>query len=165
MPYAGDAALVLVLPDANDGLPAVEKNLSAARLAVWLAQGQSQLVAVTLPKFKETSAFGLNETLQALGIRQAYNPLKADLSGIADVPGKPLYISDAVHKAYISVDEQGTEAAAATAVVLAEATAAPDMPMPQPILFVADHPFLYFIRANSTGAVLFMGRVDDPTQD
>jgi len=162
MPYRGDASMAVVLPDRNDGLAAVEAGLSETALDAWMAAARPVRVAVSLPVFKETSRFSLNPMLEALGIGLAFDPARADFSGIAAVPGERLCISDAVHEAYIDVDETGTEAAAATAVVMM--TMSMPIAAPPPVPFVADHPFLYIIRANSTGAILFMGRVDDPMQ-
>jgi serpin B len=161
LPYKGDAALVVILPDRDDGLAALEAKLTPALLQTWLDAAQPARVALSLPKFKETSTFDMNDTLQNLGMRQVFDPAQADLTGIAAVPGERLFVSDVVHKAYIDVNENGTEAAAATAVVMMTMS----MPMPEapPVPFVADHPFLYLIRASSTGAILFIGRVDDPT--
>ncbi len=120
-------------------------------------------VIVSLPRFKITQEFELNSTLEGLGMKTAFDPNSADFSGMTG--DKSLVISAAIHKAYIDVDENGTEAAAATAVMMEMATAMPsqDAP-PPPIYFTADHPFLFLIRDNSSGAILFMGRVIDPTK-
>jgi serpin B len=162
LPYGqGGMSMVIILPDAADGLAAVEADLDAARLEGWIAAGQSTKVRLVLPKFKTESAFDLNAPLQSLGITAAFNPLTADLTGIADVPHDKLYVSDAIHKTYIDVDENGTEAAAATAVMMAAAAAMAPGP-PPPVPFIVDHPFLYLIQDAGTGRILFMGRVTDP---
>jgi serpin B len=96
-------------------------------------------------------------------MKTAFDPNAADFSGMTG--DKSLVISAAIHKAYIDVDENGTEAAAATAVVMEMATAMPpQFAPPPPIIFTADHPFLFLIRENASGAILFMGRVTDPTK-
>jgi serpin B len=95
-------------------------------------------------------------------LKAAFNPGAADFSSITG--DKSLSISAAIHKAYIDVDENGTEAAAATAVVMVATAMAPRNPPPPPIVFTADHPFLFLIRDNATGSILFLGRVTDPTK-
>ena len=117
-------------------------------------------VSVFVPRFEFTQAIKLNDTLKAMGMKQAFDPREADFSHMLDDKRERLFISAVVHKAFVSTDENGTEAAAATAVVMARATAIMD---PQkPVTFRADRPFVFVIRHNKTGAVLFMGRVADP---
>ncbi len=106
-----------------------------------------------------TDQFELKDTLAALGMKQAFQQSEADFSGMTG--GRNLFISAAVHKAYISVDEKGTEAAAATGTIM---TATAMRQEPPPIIFRADHPFLFLIRDNQSGGILFMGRVTDPTK-
>ena len=102
-------------------------------------------------------------TLENLGMKAAFDSNSADFSAM--IGNKNLLISAAIHKAYIDLDENGTEAAAATAVVMAMATAVQSRtPPPPPIVFTADHPFLFLIRDNESGGILFMGRVVDPTK-
>ncbi len=106
-----------------------------------------------------TQQFELSRTLASMGMPQAFTPA-ADFSGMT---GKPEFsISAAIHKAFIDVDEQGTEAAAATAIGMRAAAMRMSPPEPPPIVFRADHPFLFMIRDTKTGAILFMGRVEDP---
>ena len=127
------------------------------------ALGYAHEVIVSLPRFKITQQFELSSTLESLGMKAAFDPNAADFSAMTG--DKTLDISAAIHKAYIDLDENGTEAAAATAVVIAMATAMPpQFAPPPPIVFTADHPFLFLIRDNSSGAILFMGRVSDPTK-
>ena len=109
-------------------------------------------VRVFLPRFKLTGEFDLSKTLKAMGMIAAFGD--ADFSGMTGQ--RDLFISEVVHKAFVDVNEEGTEAAAATAVVMSRGVeAAP--------LFYADHPFIFLIRENSTGSLLFLGRVVDPT--
>jgi serpin B len=113
-----------------------------------------------LPKFKSTSEFSLADTLKSLGMTDAFIYGQADFSGMDG--RKDLFIGAVVHKAFVEVNEEGTEAAAATAVLMGFG-GAPTNPRPIPV-FRADHPFLFLIRDNRSGGVLFLGRVMDPTK-
>ena len=157
LPYAGnDLSMVILLPRAVDGLPALERLLDAARFGEWTKSLRPCEVVLTLPKFKATSEFSLNQTLSPLGMTDAFSG-KADFSGMNG--RKDLYISAVVHKAFVDVNEEGTEAAAATGVVISRKS----MSIPQkPVVFRADHPFLFFIRENKSGGILFMGRIVNP---
>ena len=160
MPYKGDdLSMVVVLPRANDGLAALEKSLSTGRLAGWIgAIRPRQEATVFLPKFKLESQFSLNAVLQSMGMKLAFSPGGADFSGISPSEGHELSISDVVHKAYVDVNEEGTEAAAATGAVIG-VTSVPA----QRTIFRANHPFLFLIRDVQNGSILFLGRVVDPT--
>jgi len=158
LPYkGGDAAMVVVLPKEADGLAAVEEQLTAERLSTWAGRARTRKVHTYLPKWEMTVDTGLNAPLKALGVTHAFDAGKADFGGMTDSAEK-LFVSKAIHKAFIKVDEQGTEAAAATGIML-EATSAM---IDEPPTFNADHPFLFAIVHEHTGAVLFMGRVMDP---
>jgi len=147
LPYeGGDLSMLILLPSESDKLP--EFNLE--RLAE--LQFNEMEVMVQLPKFKLESSFELGGTLAALGMPLAFSR-QADFSGMAGT--KNLYISDVVHKAFVEVNEEGTEAAAATAVGMRTTS--------MPPMFTANHPFLFLIRENSTGTILFIGRVMDPS--
>jgi serpin B len=113
-------------------------------------------VALSLPRFTFRSRAGLGGALQQMGMATAFRAGAADFSGMDG--SRDLVIGDVIHEAFVKVDEQGTEAAAATAVVMKEA-AAPAEPIPVRV----DRPFLFFIRDRETGAVLFLGRVVDPS--
>ena len=161
LPYKGSRlAMVVLLPKNNDGLPALEKKLTGESLTDWLGKldkGRYPEVVVHLPKFKTTSTFSLNTMLSKLGMPTAFTPA-ADFSGIN---GKTdLYIQSAIHKAFVDVNETGTEAAAATGTSVSVTRA----PIDHPTQFRADHPFLFLIRDKATGAVLFMGRVVNPKE-
>jgi serpin B len=149
--------MIVLLPKENDGLPQLEKQLTAANLRMWTSSLRKQKVKVFLPRFKMTSQFSLAKTLVVMGMGDAFNPDKANFSGM---DGRPnwLYIGAVVHKAFVDVNEEGTEAAAATAVVMRI-----KMALNQPT-FRADHPFIFLIRENTTGSILFLGRVMDPGQ-
>jgi serpin B len=156
--YQGDRlAMVVLLPKAKDGLADLEASLSADKLADLLAKLRLQEVQVALPRFKTTAEFSLKDTLVAMGMADAFNPNAADFSGMTGT--KDLSISAVVHKAFVDTNEEGTEAAAATGVVMKRER----MPPPAPV-FRADHPFLFFIQDTETGAILFFGRILDPTK-
>lgn len=168
LPYQGERlAMLLVLPDAVDGLSAVETKLDAGALDRWAAAVEApaavQLVDLRLPKFviDPPLATPLRATLMAMGVQRAFDGEHAQFEAMAPAP-PPLYISNAFHKAFIAVDEKGTEAAAATAVVMAEGAGMPPAP---PVSFHVDRPFLFVLRDRVAGAVLFMGRVEDPTHE
>jgi serpin B len=151
----------VLLPRAVDGIGKLEEQLTAPNLATWTAQLENQKVYVFLPTFKATSEFSLADTLAAMGMPDAFAYPKADFSGMDGA--RDLYISKVIHKAYVDVDEEGTEAAAATAVTVEFGMAMPRPEAPIPV-FRADHPFLFLIRDNLTDGILFLGRVMDPTQ-
>lgn len=157
MPYKGESlSMVVLLPEKKDGLKELESTLNAENLEKWLAGLKKQKVETYFPKFKTTQSFNLNDILKSLGMKEAFTR-SADFFNME--PRKELYISDVVHKAFVEVDEKGTEAAAATAVVMELAS----MPMDVPV-FKADHPFIFIIRERVTESVLFMGRLADPTK-
>lgn len=164
LPYrGGQSAMVVLLPDAVDGLPSLEASLSPSKLETWLAAlGQPQLVRVSLPKFEiaPASSLALRPTLEAMGMKLALDPRQADFTGIANPPeqSERLSIGNVFHKAFVKVDEKGTEAAAATAVVMPRGAKPPEG-----LEVVADHPFLFLLRDQASGLLLFMGRVADPS--
>lgn len=150
-------AMIVWLPKKVDGLPALEKHLATAEGIGELKNRRHTLVDLFLPRFKANSTLELADVLGELGMKLAFTA-NADFSGISR---EPIYVSAVVHQAVVEVDEEGTEAAAATAIVTPAAAAPPSEP-PQPRLFRADHPFVYAIRHQQTGDVLFMGRVEKP---
>lgn len=160
LPYKGrQLSMIVILPKAIDGLPALEKSLSADNYTHWLGRLRSQNVRVWLPKFSAAKDFELGDTLSAMGMPSAFSPTAADFSGMDGQ--RDLFISKVIHKAFVTVDESGTEAAAATAITMRPtAVFRPE----QPAEFKADHPFIYLLRDNRSGAVLFMGRYLGPTQ-
>ncbi len=163
LPYrGGDLAMVVALPDAADGLDACEASLSAATIAGWRAALSPTRVAVSLPRFQlEPPSLSLREALTALGMPLAFDRDKADFTGIASPPDpdERLAISDVFHKAFIKVDEKGTEAAAATGAVMAARSLSVER---RPVSFRADHPFMFLLVDRRSGLVLFMGRVCEP---
>jgi serpin B len=157
MRYAGTGiAFDAVLPKTASGLAAIERSLTSESLNGWFGSLTARNVQVSLPKFRTESEFSLRKALSTLGIPTAFTA-QADFSGID--PKSGLAISEVVHKAFVDVAEQGTEAAAATGITM-RATA---MRMPEPpVVFRADHPFLFLIRDTHSGVVLFIGRVMNP---
>jgi serpin B len=157
-----DLAMDVVLPDDANGLSKIEDSLSSAKFATWTSALANNRVVVSLPKAKFSWGQKMNEPLEALGMKTAFIDGKGDFTGIAPAraTGGQLYVSAVFHKAFVAIDEKGTEAAAATAVVGARATAVMIEPPPQ--VFKADHPYLFVIRDVKRGRILFMGRVDDP---
>ncbi len=157
LPYrGGETSMVIALPRAPDGLAALEARMTPALVEQWQQALRAQEVSVMLPRFRLDSRFSLADALQAMGMATAFDPARADFSGMSV---DRMFIAQVVHGAFVEVDESGTEAAAATAVV-----AGYGMPPPIPTVH-ATHPFLFFIRHPPTGAILFMGRITDPCAD
>jgi serpin B len=159
LPYRGGVFSMLVyLPKERGGLAELEQKLSVDRLIEDVQDLPRRRVQVSLPRFEITSSFPLAEILKQLGMTTAFVADVADFTRMSQNPD--LFISEVLHKAFVKVDENGTEAAAATAVMM-KATGMMDPGTP--VTFRADHPFLFVIRYNGTGSILFMGRVSDPT--
>jgi serpin B len=154
LPYTGeDLSMLVLLPDEIGGLAALEDRLALDKLDRWTKRLRQTDVQVFLPRFEVTLPFRLDEMLKTMGMVDAFSG-GANFSGIAQ---GQLSISAILHRAFVAVNEEGTEAAAATAVIM-------DRAVPRPLpTFHADHPFLFLIRENATGSILFLGRVVDPT--
>jgi serpin B len=159
MPYrGGDLSLVVLLPKEGKALRDVEKRLNPGQMEKWVAGLQNQEVEVLFPKFTSRFQRDLPPDLKTLGIRRAFDPDRADFSGMRILPlGENIFISHVLHEAFLQVDEEGTEAAAATAVVMTLRGVPPS-----PRSFRADRPFLYFIRHRPSGTILFLGRFVGP---
>jgi serpin B len=156
LPYRGGRlAMAIVLPDGPPNLPPADL---AARLGALTARDTSRPVTLALPRFRQEGEFSLIPALRQLGVRRAFQPGEADFTGITTA--EPLSISAVAHKAYIDVDEHGTEAAAATAVSVR--TVAAIIPTAPPVTMTVDHPFLFAITDTSTGLLLFLGQVTRP---
>jgi serine protease inhibitor len=163
LPYGGnEISMVVLLPKQTDGLAALEQTFTSSSARDWIQKLEpTDKVILTLPRFTMTQQFELSSTLSEMGMAQAFSSA-ADFSGMT---GKPDFaISAAIHKAFIDVDEQGTEAAAATAVVMYATAMQQRFPEPPPIVFRADHPFLFILLDTKSGSMLFLGRVADPTK-
>lgn len=159
LPYqGGELSMIVLLPKAKDDLGALEGRLTQENLDRWLAelaQSREAKAQVFLPRFKLSSLFALENTLAEMGMASAFGA-GADFSGMTGK--RDLSISAVAHQAVVEVNEQGTEAAAATAVIMERTSLSPMQ------VFRADHPFIFLIRENQTGSVLFLGRVMDPTR-
>jgi len=160
--YDGDELSMVILLPASGNFEAFEKELGDQQVDAIISELQSTRVTLTMPRFKFESQFGLKGTLSDMGMPIAFSPGEADLSGMDGnhdllISGR-LFISDVVHKAFVSVDEAGTEAAAATAVIVG-ITSVPTEP---PVEVTMDRPFIFLIRDIETDAILFVGRVLNP---
>lgn len=156
LPYAGgDLSMIVLLPNEVNGLAQLEDDLNVESLHSWMDSLREMKIEVHLPKFKMSSEFELSNVLSIMGMKDAFDPQMADFSGISH---RQLIISAVIHKTFVDVNEEGTEAAAATAV--RGKNGGPPVP-PVPV-FRADHPFVFIIRHNASGSILFIGRVASP---
>jgi serpin B len=154
LPYSGERlSMVVVLPRRHDGLPGIEEELSAGRLAELVGKLEQKFVRVALPRFTIATRLELSETLKEMGMSTAFER-EADFSGITGA--RDLWIDLVVHGSSVELTEEGTEAAAGTAVVLKKGPGATE--------FRADHPFLFLIRDRLSGSILFLGRLEQPAQ-
>ena len=155
LPYDGnEIAMDIIMPDAGQ-FNAFESAMTADKVSGIIGSLKNNFMSLNMPKFSFDSSFSLKDALSALGMPIAFNDTEADFSGITG--NTDLHISDVVHKAFVAVDEEGTEAAAATGVIVGLAAA------PQTTLTV-DQPFIFLIRDIQTGAIIFVGRVLNPAQ-
>jgi len=151
IPFASkDLSIVVLLPRESFGLEALEKSLSVERLSHWLSALTERKVGVYLPRFAITTRLNLKKVLEKMGMRDPFSAERADFSGMTGWKG--LFIDDVIQQTRIEVNEDGAEAAAGSAVMMKKSGP----------VFVADHPFLFIIRDDSTGALFFMGRVVNP---
>lgn len=158
IPYKDEAlSLIVLLPKEKTGISVLEQKLSLENILRWQDQLRKQKIKLFFPKFKIEAQFNLGQTLSAMGMPDAFDPNHADFSAM--IGKKELFISAVIHKAFVEVNEEGTEAAAATGVVVGVTSIAPPSP-----IFKADHPFVFFIRDNASHSILFIGRVLDPSQ-
>jgi serpin B len=155
LPYAGgDLSMVIILPKFNIPLSRIEEDLSMERLESWLSELSKQEVDVYIPRFKLESRFILNEPLQKLGMVDAFDEDLADFSGMTTQ--SKLHISKVIHQSFVEVNEEGTEAAAATAVIMGTKAV-----IFRPV-FQANRPFIFLIRNLRSGSILFIGRLVEP---
>ncbi len=156
LPYlGGQSSMVVLVPKEVDGLAALEAKLMAADLDAWIGKMDGRQISLGMPRFKTECSFQLVPELKALGMKDAFVYPAADFTGMSET--KELYIGLVIHKSFVEVNEIGTEAAAATAVLMLKG----GMP-PEPVPLTIDRPFLFLIRDEKTGAVLFLGRILDP---
>jgi serpin B len=167
LPYGdGDLSMIVLLPKRVGLLGTLEAALSASNLDKWFSALVPQSVEVFLPKFRLNQQIALAKVLKSMGMVTAFDISIANFFGMID-PGvcmiPPLCISEVLHKSFVEVNEEGTEAAAATGITVELCSAAFHRPPPVPV-FRADHPFVFLIRHNRSGSILFMGRVTDPQE-
>lgn len=149
----GDLSMMLILPK-NDSLTVLEEELTNSELSDWRSNLTPAKVYIYLPRFTFETKYFLSNELKEMGMPTAFTD-SANFSGISSFP---LMIDDVIHQGFVEVNEEGTEAAAATAVVIALTST----PIDEPKIFRADHPFIFLIQERSTGAIVFMGRVVNP---
>jgi len=157
LPYdGGELSMVILLP-ASGGFKAFEVGLHAQQVSDIISSLQATRVTLTMPRFEFDSEFSLKDTLDWMGMPIAFSPDEADFSGMTG--NRELFISNVIHKAFVAVDEAGTEAAAATAVIVGTTS----IPVEPPVEVTIDRPFIFLIRDIETGAILFVGRVLNPS--
>jgi serpin B len=157
--YKGEKlSMIIMLPNKVDGLPKLELSLSLEAYKEIVTKMFIEDAIVSIPKFKLESSFQLENILSKMGIANLFSR-KADFGAMMEDPPENTFVSSVSHKAFVEVNEQGTVAAEATAMSMMGSMCMPQ----QPLVFNADHPFLFFIRENSTRSILFIGRFTDPT--
>ena len=155
MPYAGEDLSMLILLPLDDDIEALENSFTIEKLTEWKKSLRRRKVNIYIPKFKFETKYFMKNTLSDLGMPTAFTN-SADFSGMTGT--KDLAISKVIHQAFIEVNEEGTEAAATTGVTMMALSKKPPTP-----IFKADHPFIFIIQQKETGNILFMGRVNNPT--
>ena len=156
MDYQGDDLSMLIILPKKDKMNDIESEFNKETLEAWKNHMEETRVSVSLPKFKFETKYFMRKDLKAMGMPTAFIPDAADFSGMNG--NRELFISHVIHQAYVDVNEEGTEAAAATGIVVAIGAVPPEN------LFVADHPFIFLIVDKETGEILFMGRLSDPSK-
>ncbi|MDZ8092544.1 MAG: serpin family protein [Nostoc sp. DedQUE05] len=160
LPYVGnDLSMLVLLPKQINGLRELEDNLTLENLANWVEGLQEREVRVFLPRFRVSSQFQLNETLIAMGMRDGFDQNKANFSGM-DGRENGFCIGAVVHQAFVDVNDEGTEAAAATAMGMFDLFLS-EQPLPVPV-FKVDRPFIFLIRERITASILFLGKIVNP---
>jgi len=154
-----DLSMIIILPK-DDKLNKVENDFSKDKLEDWKNDMETEKVRVTLPKFKFETKYFMAKDLKEMGMPTAFKYPNADFTGMS--PTDELYIDEVIHQTFVEVAEYGTEAAAATAVIMKAGSAGPTE---EPKIFTADHPFIFIIQQKDSGNILFMGRMSDPTQE
>ncbi len=156
MPYHGeDLSMLIILPREND-LANIEKSITLERLSKWKNMLNEQRVDIFIPRFKFETKYFMAKALSNMGMPTAFGST-ADFSGMDGT--RDLFIQNVIHQAFVEVNEEGTEAAAATGVVMGLTSVGPRIP-----IFKADHPFIFIIQERETGNILFLGRVSDPSK-
>jgi serpin B len=159
LPYGGGGvSMYLFLPTSGTSLAEFQKNLTAANWDAWMREFVQTQGDISVPRFRVEYEIGLNEALKALGMGVAFDPARANFTGIAQA-SENVFISRVKHKTFAEVNEEGTEAAAATSVEMSVTSV---MRPPKTFRMIIDHPFFFAIRDNKTGTMLFMGSIVDP---
>ena len=159
LPYKGDRlSMLVILPNEKGGMSVLEELLSVDTLQQWRQKMSSSDVVVSMPKFTIKTHYDLKAPLVDLGVKTAFNPDRIAGAKFSKMLEEPVFITKAVHDAFVDVNEEGTEAAAVTTIIMSRESASPP-----PKLFVAEHPFLFIIQDDESGAILFMGRLSDPS--
>ena len=151
----GDISMVILLPKDRDGIQSLEQYMDKKKLDEIKDSMTRQPLTVEIPKFEFETEYNLKSPLQSMGLHDAFDESNADFQGITD---EQVYLEQAAHKAFVNVNEKGTEAAAITALVM-RATSGPPEPVAE---FVADHPFMFVIQEKKSGEILFIGRLVSP---
>ena len=149
--------MVIMLPNSKSSVETLENNFSAERFAEWMSEIKPRRVKISFPKFKQENDYELTGTLSKMGMSSAFNAAYADFGGITG--RRNIFLSNVVHKTFIDVAEEGTEAAAATAVIMMRMSLQNE---DDTVVFRADRPFIYLIKDNSAGVILFIGRCSLP---
>src|SRR5262249_39655955 len=162
--------MVLFVPRSADGLASLEKKMTSTNVQTWIGKLQPRAVHVFVPRFKVETKYALEQTLKDMGMVRAFeSPSKANgaqFDGMSESsdPSQKLFIAKVLHKAFVEVNEKGTEAATATAIVMAKEAAAPIELVPFTPTFKADRSFVFLIRDRKTGSILFLGRTTNLKQ-
>lgn len=162
LPYKNDElSMIILLPEKADGLAKIEKSLTEAHIEQWMKKMHLENVAVSLPRFKFSAEYLLDNTLKSMGMERAFDKSRADFTNMVSPETKDgnLYIGHVVHKTFIDVNEKGTEAVAATGVAMRQL-----MLVEVSKYFYANHPFLFIIWEKHSKSILFMGRVANPAK-
>lgn len=164
LPYNGDAlSMMILMPRKADGLAALMDSMTAEKLQLCAEQLAQRAFHVSLPRFKLEASYELNDSLQRLGMKEAFDADRANFHGMTDSrnPDDEMHISFVLHKAFVDVNEQGTQAAAATIVAM-DVRAAPVAQRPFVPSFVANRPFLLVIQDRESNLILFIGKIENP---
>ena len=160
LPYKGNRlSMVIILPNKKDGLLKLEEQLRSVDLSeIFNQKTAMDIVSLSLPKFKIDSTHDLKDSLTKIGIQHMFDEKNADFSGMSEA--KELFVSLMIQKAFIEVNEEGSEASAATAAVMDVRSGFPTVT--KPLQFTCDHPFLFMIKDHLTGVILFSGKITNP---
>ena len=158
LPYMGEEmSMVIVLPNDGNGLSLLETKLTVDKFKKLFANAQKQETVIKIPKFIMEAEYNLRPVFEAIGITEIFDQKTANFTNMVPDDSPDVYVSDARHKAFIEVSEEGTEAAASSSMTISLTSL-----RPPPFEFIADHPFIFFIQDDVTGTILFVGRFADP---